>query len=201
MLEKFLQVMKSDKAYAAKFDEGTLVIEKKAKDLAFQYNNTSPYEEEKRKAILKELFQDENLNVLIEPPFHCDYGFNIHFEGFAFINYNCSILDTSPVHIGDGAFIAPGVCISCAGHGIHLADRMVYNTSKPIYIGKNVWIGANCVILPGVSIGDGSIIGAGSVVTKDIPENVIAVGNPCKVLREITEEDRLNLTEDINFML
>ena len=197
MLDKFLETMKSNRAYAAKFDESTLEIEKKAKDLAFQYNNTSLYEEEKRKAILKELFQDEKLNVLIEPPFHCDYGFNIHFEGFAFINYNCSILDTSPVHIGDGAFIAPGVCISCAGHGIHPADRTVYNTSKPINIGKKVWIGANCVILPGVSIGDGSIIGAGSVVTKDIPENVIAVGNPCRVLREITEEDRLNTTEDI----
>ena len=200
MLEKFLQTMKSDRAYAAKFDECTLEVEKKSKDLAFQYNNTSPYEEEKRKAILKELFQDENVNVLIEPPFHCDYGFNVHFEGFAFINYNCSILDTSPVYIGENALIAPGVCISCAGHGVHNDDRMVYNTSKPIHIGRNVWIGANCVILPGVNIGNGSIIGAGSVVTKDIPDNVIAVGNPCRVLREITEEDRLNTTEDILLM-
>ena len=185
MLEKFLQVMKSDKAYAAKFDEGTLVIEKKAKDLAFQYNNTSPYEEEKRKAILKELFQDENLNVLIEPPFHCDYGFNIHFEGFAFVNYNCSILDTSPVHIGDGAFNAPGVCISCAGHGIHLADRMVYNTSKPIYIGKNVWIGLNATILKGTIIGDNCIVSAGSIVKGEFPCNSIITGNPAKIVKQI----------------
>lgn len=201
MLDKFLETMKSARGYVAKFDESMMEIEKKTKLLTYQYNNTSPEEGEKRKELLKELFQDDIDKVIIEPPFHCDYGFNIHFEGFAFVNYNCSILDTSPVHIGDGAFIAPGVCISCAGHGIHPDDRMEYVTAKPINIGKKVWIGANCVILPGVSIGDGSIIGAGSVVTKDIPENVIAVGNPCKVLREITEQDRLNLTEDINFML
>ena len=200
MLEKYVQAMKSGREYVIKFDDSIEEVANRAKELTYQYNNTSPYEKEKRKLLLKELFQDDNVEALIEPPFHCDYGFNVHFEGFAFLNYNCSILDTSPVHIGDGAFIAPGVCISCAGHGIHPDDRMVYVTSKPINIGKKVWIGANCVILPGVSIGDGSIIGAGSVVTKDIPENVIAVGNPCKVLREITEEDRLNLTEDINFM-
>lgn len=197
MLDRFLEVMKSDCAYAAKFDESTIEIQKRAKRLIYQFNNTAPDDEEKKKELLKELFQDDRLNILIEPPFHCDYGYNVHFEGFAFINYNCSILDTSPVYIGDGAFIAPGVCISCAGHGIHPDDRMVYNTSKPIYIGKKVWIGANTVILPGVTIGDGSIIGAGSVVTKDIPSNVIAVGNPCKVLREITDEDLIKGTDDI----
>ena len=200
MLDKFLETMKSGRGYIAKYDESMMDIEKKTKLLTYQYNNTSPEEGEKRKEILRELFQDSVDKVIIEPPFHCDYGFNIHFEGFAFINYNCSILDTSSVHIGDGAFIAPGVCISCAGHGIHPDDRMEYVTAKPINIGKKVWIGANCTILPGVSIGDGSIIGAGSVVTKDIPENVIAVGNPCRVLREITEEDRLNAAEDIILM-
>ena len=138
--------------------------------------------------------------MIIEPPFHCDYGFNIHFGGFAFINYNCSILDTSPVHIGENAFIAPGVCIACAGHAVHPEDRMTYETSKPVHIGKNVWIGANSTILAGVHIGNGSVIGAGSVVTSDIPENVIAVGTPCKVLREITDKDRLNLNSEIKVM-
>ena len=197
MLDKFLEIMKSDYAYAAKFEKSTIEIQKSAGKLIYQYNNSNPDDEEQRNTILKELFQDENLNIMIVPPFHCDYGFNVHFEGFAFLNCNCMILDTSPVYIGDGALIAPGVCISSAGHGIHPDDRLQYNISKPIHIGKKVWIGANAVILPGVTIGDGSIIGAGSVVTKDIPSNVIAAGNPCKVLREINEDDRLNINEDI----
>ncbi|MBE5926181.1 MAG: hypothetical protein E7270_04380 [Lachnospiraceae bacterium] len=115
------------------------------------------------------------------------------------INYNCSILDTSPVYIGESVFIAPGVCIACAGHGIHPDERDVIDTSKPIHIGKKVWIGANFTILAGVHIGAGSIIGAGSVVNKDIPENVIAAGVPCKVIRKITDEDRLNMEEGIRY--
>ena len=116
------------------------------------------------------------------------------------MNVNCCILDTSPVYIGNGVFIAPGVCMSCAGHGIHPDERNVLCTSKPIHIGKNVWIGANATILAGVHIGDGSIIGAGSVVNKDIPENVIAAGVPCKVIRNITDEDKMNLEADIKLL-
>ena len=101
------------------------------------------------------------------------------------------------MYIGENTFIAPGVCISCAGHAIHTDERATLETSKPIYIGKNIWIGANATILAGVHIGDGSIIGAGSVVTSDIPGNVIAVGVPCKVLREITDEDRINMKSEI----
>lgn len=198
MTEKqFLNIMQQDKGYVSRFDECTKDIQMRAKKLLHEYNNSAPDEDEKRKILLKDIFQDENVDVLIEPPFHCDYGFNIHFEGFAFINYNCSILDTSPVYIGHGALLAPGVCISCAGHGIHTDDRLVYNTSKPVHIGKNVWIGANAVILPGVNVGDGSIIGAGSVVTKDIPDGVIAAGNPCRVIRNITEDDLVNIEQEI----
>ena len=197
MKEKFLEIMQSSMGYAAKHREYTIAIQMEAKKLLYQYNNLAPDEKEQKGIILSQLFKDDKLDILIEPPFHCDYGFNIHFEGFAFLNYNCTILDTSPVHIGEGVLIAPGVCISCAGHGIHPDDRSIYNVSKPVYIGKNVWIGANAVILPGVHIGDGSIIGAGSVVTKDIPQNVIAAGNPCRVVREITESDKMNTDEEI----
>ena len=194
--EKFLKHMQSDNGYVAKYNEYTKDIQLRAKMLTFDLNNISPENEERKIEILKELFQDENVSVILEPPFHCDYGFNIHFEGFALINYNCTILDTSPVYIGENVFIAPGVCIACAGHGIHPNERNI-NTSKPVYIGKNVWIGANATILAGVHIGNGSIIGAGSVVSKDIPDNVIAAGVPCKVIREITDEDRLNLELDM----
>ena len=129
--------------------------------------------------------------------FKCDYGFNIHTEGLVFINYNCVMLDTSPIHIGENAFIGPGTCLTCAGHAIDAKERgMGVGTSKPITLEKDVWIGANCTVCGGVTIGKGSVIGAGSVVTKDIPPGVIAVGNPCKVLRPITEEDRILLKDN-----
>ena len=195
--DQYLSIMTQDRGYITKFDPCTIEIQQNTKRLIYKYNNTSPDEEELRKEILKELLQSDNDRVFIEPPFHCDYGFNIHFEGFAFINYNCTILDTAPVYIGADTFIAPGVCIACAGHGVHPSERMILETAKPIHIGKKVWIGANAVILTGVHIGDGSIIGAGSVVNKDIPENVIAAGNPCKVIREITEADIVGMEEEI----
>lgn len=195
--DEFLTLMQSNCGYVAKLADYTKDIQLRTRRLLYQFNNCNPDEEEKSREVLKELFQDENLDVAITPPFHCDYGFNIHFEGFSYFNTNCTILDTSPVYIGDNTLFAPGVCIACAGHAIHPEERTIYDTSKPIYIGKNVWIGANSTILAGVHIGDNSIIGAGSVVNKDIPDNVIAVGNPCKVLRKITDEDKLNIDVEI----
>jgi len=197
IMDKFNKIMKSDEAYVAQYDERTKEIQMRAKKLVYRFNNTEPDMEVERKNILKDLFCDSELSACIEPPFHCDYGFNVKFQGFTLINYNCSILDTSPVYIGENTFIAPGVCISCAGHAIHPQDRKSVDTSKPIYIGNDVWIGANATVLGGVHIGSGSIIGAGSVVTSDIPENVIAVGVPCKVLRSITENDRLHMQDTI----
>lgn len=135
--------------------------------------------------------------TFIEPMFRCDYGFNIHTEGLVFINYNCVMLDTSPIYIGENAFIGPGTCLACAGHAIDAKERgMGVGTSKPITLEKDVWLGANCTVCGGVTIGQGSVIGAGSVVTKDIPPGVIAVGNPCKVLRPITEDDRILLKDN-----
>ena len=157
-----------------------------AQKLCFEYNQTGPDEAEKRREILKNLLGKCSDLTFIEPSFHCDYGFNIFVDGLAVINYNCVILDTSPVHIGANAFIAPGVCIACAGHSINPEQRAKgISTSKPITIGKDVWIGANAVICGGVTIGEGSVIGAGSVVTKDIPPMVVAAGNPCRVIREV----------------
>ena len=169
----------------------------KAQNLLWEYNNTRPDENEKRSTILQELFGTCSPLTFIEPTFKCDYGFNIHTEGLTFINYNCVMLDTSPIHIGANVFIGPGTCLTCAGHAIDPTERaMGIGNSKPITLEKGVWLGANCTVCGGVTIGEGSIIGAGSVVTKDIPPGVIAVGNPCKVMRKITEEDKLNLKED-----
>lgn len=185
-----LDVMKREQGYCSDHRDMPNELQKKAKTLCWEYNRTSPAEEEKRAEILKELFGDCHPLTFIEPNFHCDYGFNIHTNGLTVINYNCVILDTSPVYIGENAFIAPGVCIACAGHSIDAKQRAAgIGTSNPVRIGNNVWIGANSTICGGVEIGDGSIIGAGSVVTKDIPSGVVAVGNPCRVLRKVTEKD------------
>ena len=128
--EELLPIITQDKPYITKHNDCSVDIQLNTKKLIYQYNNTPPEDMDKRKEILKELFGDENLNVLIEPPFHCDYGFNIHFEGFAFINYNCTILDTAPVYIGEDTLIAPGVCIACAGHGIHPDERRSMGSEK-----------------------------------------------------------------------
>lgn len=197
----FTQIMRQNKGYFSNHKEMPSQLQQKAKELCWRYNQTGPSEGENRSSILKELLGTCHPLTFIEPSFRCDYGFNIHTHGLAVINYNCVILDTSPVHIGANAFIAPGVCLACSGHAILSRQRAEgIGTSKPITIQDDVWIGANATVCGGVTIGKGSIIGAGSVVNKDIPEGVIAVGNPCKVLRKITEEDIINLSyEQENF--
>ena len=130
-------------------------------------------------------------NTFVNPPFYCDYGFNIEIGNNFFCNYNCTILDVGKVKIGSNCLFAPNVSIYTAGHPVHPAIRnTLYEYGIPVTIGDNVWIGGNTVICPGVTIGSNVVIGAGSVVTKDIPEWTVAAGNPCKVIREITEEDR-----------
>lgn len=167
--------------------------------LCAQYNATTAEDAEKRKNILQKLLGTCHELTFIEPPFRCDYGFNIHTHGLTVINYNCVILDTSPVNIGANVFIAPGVCIACSGHSINAQQRAAgISTSKPINIGNDVWIGANATICPGVTIGNGTVIGAGSVVVKDIEPGVVAAGNPCRVIRKITENDIIK-KEDIAF--
>lgn len=194
--EKVLEIMKSNSAYKNGYLNCPSDESLKAKKLCYEYNNTSPEENDKRIAILKQLFGTCNDMTCIEPSFHCDYGFNIHTHGFVFMNYNCVILDTSPVHIGNGVFIAPNVTLACSAHAIHPEQRKNgIGTSAPITIKDNVWIGAGVTVCAGVTIGEGAVIGAGSVVNKDIPDHVVAVGAPCKVLRKITDEDLIKEEE------
>ncbi|MDO4415629.1 MAG: sugar O-acetyltransferase [Erysipelotrichaceae bacterium] len=157
----------------------------------YRYNNLPPEEWDQYPALLKEILGKCGEHAVIEAPFHCDYGYNIEVGEWFFANYNLVILDTGKVKIGDHVLMGPNVSIYTAGHPIHPETRATgYEYGIDITIGDHVWIGGSCVIMPGVHIGNNAVIGAGSVVTKDIPDNVIACGNPCHVLREITEEDR-----------
>ena len=167
-------------------------LSKKAELLVEQYNSTKVGEDEKRTEILKELLGEGGDKCFIKPPFRCDYGKFIEIGERTFINYDCIILDACKVKIGKHVLIGPRTCIYSATHPIYAPVRIEgYDISKPVTIGDNVWLGGNVVVNPGVTIGENSIIGAGSVVTKDIPANVIAAGNPCKVIREITDEDKI----------
>ncbi len=194
--ERVLKRMQEKVSYANSYEVAPNEKQERAKMLCWEYNRTAPNEQEKRQQILHELFGTCSEMVGIEPDFHCDYGFNIHILGLAVINYNCVILDTSPVTIGPGAFIAPGVCLACAGHSIDPKQRTEgISTSAPITLEEDVWIGANATVCGGVTIGKGSVIGAGSVVVKDIPAGVVAAGVPCKVIRPITEKDKIRPEE------
>jgi len=166
----------------------------KVNDICFELNQLKP-SDPTRKERFQELFGSYNLSITVEPGFRCVYGKNIHFKGYAYVNYDCIFLDTNIITIGDRTLIGPKCSLICTNHAIDKDERMagLFN-KKPITIGDYVWLGAAVVVCPGVSIGDGSIIGAGSVVTKDIPPNVVAAGSPCKVIREITEADKLNNT-------
>ena len=186
-----LEVMQKNEPFSALNQDMPLDLQRRAKALCCQYNQTGPEDSERRSELLKQLFGDCHPLTFVETAFHCDYGFNIHTHGLTVVNYNCVILDTSPVHIYENAFIGPGVCIACAGHPMDAARRARgIVTSAPVTIGKDVWIGANAVICGGVTIGEGSVIGAGSVVTKDIPAGVVAAGVPCRILRPAAKEDR-----------
>ncbi|MEK4063761.1 MULTISPECIES: sugar O-acetyltransferase [unclassified Paenibacillus] len=164
---------------------------KKSRMLTRLFNNSTEEQLGYRVELLKELFCSTGESLYIEPPFRCDYGCNISIGNNFYANYDCIIIDVAPVTIGSNVLFGPRVGVYTAGHPI---DAEVRNTmlefGKPITIGNNVWVGANTVINPGVNIGNNVIIGSGAVVTKDIPDNVIAVGNPCKVLRTITDEDK-----------
>ena len=155
-----------------------------------EYNTIAPDKMDRKTELLREILSKAGEKVYIEPPFHCDFGCNIEVGDNFYANYNLTVLDCNKVRIGDNVMIAPNVTITAAGHPIHPDSRRKYEYGIPVTIGNKVWICANVVICPGVTIGDGSVIGAGSVVTHDIPAGVVAFGNPCKVYREITEEDR-----------
>ena len=171
-------------------DPSVMNEQKRARRLTQQLNTMDRSDYEGIAAVVKELFGKSD-NAFVNPPFYCDYGHNIEIGKNAFINYNCTIIDVGKVVIGDNCLIAPNVSIYTAGHPVHPATRnSMYEYGIDITIGDNVWIGGNVVIMPGVHIGDNVVIGAGSIVTKDIPAWTVAAGNPCKVIRKITEADR-----------
>ena len=161
------------------------------KEVMFDYNNTRPSENVKKKEILKGILGHCTDRVFIESPVHMSYGNHVHLGDQFYANFNLVIIDDMDVYIGNQVMIGPNVTICTTGHPVYpLYREMGAHYSLPIHIGNKVWIGANSVVLPGVTIGENSVIGAGSIVTRDIPANVVAVGNPCRVLREITETDR-----------
>ena len=161
-------------------------------DRLYDYNMTRPTEGAKREALLKEMLAEAGEGCYIEPPFHANLGGgHVHLGKYVYANFNLTMVDDTHIYVGDYTMIGPNVTVATAGHPIlpELREKL-YQYNMPVRIGINCWIGAGAVILPGVTIGDNSVIGAGSVVTKDIPENVVAVGNPCRVLRKIDEHDR-----------
>lgn len=178
--------------YQANYDEGLAALRRECTELCYRYNQLSPNDRRARLAILRELLGAMDESTEVTPPFWCDYGCNIRLGRSFYSNHNLVILDGAEVRFGDSVFVAPNCCFTTAEHAIDPEQRREgLEIALPITVGNNVWIGANSVILCGVTIGDNSVIGAGSVVTHDIPANVVAVGTPCRVLREITEQDKL----------
>ena len=166
----------------------------------FKYNNLEPGHPEEKDKLIKDILGKTGEYINIEPPFFCDYGYNIEVGENFFANYNFTVLDVGKVRIGTNVQIAPNVSIYTAGHPIHPESRdSGYEYGIDITIGNSVWIGGNTCIMPGVTIGNNVVIGAGSVVTKDLPDDVIAVGNPCRIVRKITEEDRDYYYKDRKF--
>lgn len=164
----------------------------------YDYNMTRPTEQAKREELLKDMFCEIGKECYIEPPLHSNWGgAHVHFGDNVYANFNLTLVDDADIYVGSKVMFGPNVTVATAAHPINPCLRslaMQYNI--PVHIGDNVWIGANTVILPGVTIGDNSVIGAGSVVTKDIPANVVAFGNPCKVSREIGERDDIYYYKD-----
>lgn len=171
----------------------------RARRLVQKLNTADPGDEAAIGKLLQELLGTEQIPYIV-PPFYCDYGNHISVGRNVFINYNCTLLDVGKITIGDNCMLAPNVAIYTAGHPLHPDSRNSgYEYGADVTIGKNVWIGGSVVITPGVHIGEGCVIGAGSVVTKDIPAWSLAAGNPCRVIRAITEEDREFYFKDKKF--
>ena len=164
----------------------------------YEFNHTRPLEQEKRQMLLKEMFAEIGENCYLEPPFHSNWGGrNIHFGNNVYGNFNLTLVDDTHIYVGDNTMFGPNVTVATAGHPINAKLREKgYQYNAPVSIGKNCWIGAGALIMPGVTIGDNVVIGAGSVVTKDVPSNVVAVGNPCRVLRPVGEKDDIYYFKD-----
>lgn len=188
-----LEKMKNGELYDCSFEAIPEELDRKlyeCKELIYDFNHSRPREVQRREEIIRRVFAEVGENCYIEPPFHANWGCNMHVGSNFYANFNLTVVDDADIFIGDSVMIAPNVVIATGAHPVCPELReQVYQYNLPVHIGSRVWIGAGAVILPGVTIGDDSVIGAGSVVTKDIPSGVVAVGNPCRVLREISERD------------
>lgn len=179
------------------FDDDLFQRRIAAKKLFRKYNKTEDEEVELRNQIMHDLFKYVGKDVWIEPDFRCEFGKNIVIEDNVYINFGCVILDCAEVTIGANTLLGPNIGLYPVNHAIDAEERIHGGCiGKPIHIGKNVWFGGDVKVLAGVTIGDNTIIGTGSIVTKDIPANVIAVGNPCKVIRQITEADKTDYMQN-----
>lgn len=195
MTEK--EKMLNGKPYNA-FDEKLIRERQYAKEMIFEFNSMHSSKSEKRDEIIRRLFGKVGDKFFIEPPLRCDYGYSISIGENFYANYNCTILDCAKVIIGDNVLLGPNVSLFTAGHPIHFEVRNAgLEYAFPIIIGNSVWIGGGVIVNPGITIGDNVVIGSGSVVTKNIPSNSIAVGNPCKIIREITDDDRQYCSKDM----
>lgn len=174
--------------YDANYDEELLRERAECKAVCHKYNLLSPLDTDEREQLLRSLLGHTGERFCIEQPFYCDYGYNIEIGEDFYANVGCVILDGAKVKFGHNVFVAPNCGFYTAEHPINAAQRTAgLEYARPITVGNNVWIGGHVSVLPGVTIGDNSVIGAGSVVNKDIPANVVAAGNPCRVIRHITE--------------
>lgn len=173
-------------------DKEITTIQKKYLELQAAFNQTLPSQRQERESLLKQMFAEIGEDCYIEPPVHANFGCAfVHFGNRVYCNFNMTMVDDTHIYVGDNTMFGPNVILAATGHPIDPELRKQgYQFSMPIHIGKNCWIGGGVIILPGVTIGDNVVVGAGSVVTKDLPDNVIAVGNPCHVLREINEHDK-----------
>lgn len=173
-------------------DEQIMQEQLQCLDKLYEFNNTRPTQMQKRTQLLKEMFAEIGDGCYIEPPFYSNFGGkHIHFGKNIYCNFGVTMVDDTHIYVGDNTMFAPHVTIATAAHPILPELReTAYQYNMPVKIGKNCWLGANVIVLPGITIGDNVVVGAGSVVTKDLPDNVVAVGNPCKVLRPIGEKDK-----------
>lgn len=178
--------------YDANYDEELLKERERAEDLCLEFNSTKPSDKKTKEEVLKKLLPNKKEDAVILSPFYTDYGYNCIIGEKTFINHNAYLMDGAEIKIGDNCFIGPNCGMYTAAHPIFFEERNKgLEKALPINIGDNVWIGGDVTILPGVSIGNNSVIGAKSLVTKDIPANVVAFGNPCRVIRKISEKDKI----------
>lgn len=188
---EMLEKMRSGELYLPGDDE-IMTLQLQCLDRLYDFNMTRPTQLDERQRLMEQMFAELGENCYIEPPFHANWGGrHVHFGRNVYANFNLTMVDDTDIFVGDYTMFGPNVTVATAGHPILPQLReMLYQYNIPVHIGSNCWLGAGVIVLPGVTIGDNTVVGAGSVVTKDLPANVVAVGNPCRVLRQINEQDR-----------